>query len=235
MKEYFEARGVSEADYKDAVLSPYYIEILKDLEHNARILDFGCGFGQNLCAIKNAKWGGDKEFYLCGIDINTRAIEAVKNLGIEAICVEDIFSFKPQERFDLIITTHCLEHLPKENIIPTLQHFKEYVLKENGKIFVAVPNAQSNTGCYWAYEDFTHNTLFTAGSLVYILKMAGFKQVTIIDKDALAGNSGIKKLIKKIFLSLYKLRYSFWNKITGSATHAPSEQVFSYEIKALGQ
>ena len=216
MKEYFEARGVSEADYKDAVLSPYYIEILKDLEHNARILDFGCGFGQNLCAIKNAK-------------------EAVKNLGIEAICVEDIFSFKPQERFDLIITTHCLEHLPKENIIPTLQHFKEYVLKENGKIFVAVPNAQSNTGCYWAYEDFTHNTLFTAGSLVYILKMAGFKQVTIIDKDALAGNSGIKKLIKKIFLSLYKLRYSFWNKITGSATHAPSEQVFSYEIKALGQ
>ena len=141
--------------------------------------------------------GGGKEFYLCGIDINTRTIEAVKNLGIEAICVEDIFSFRPQERFDLIITTHCLEHLPKENIIPTLQHFKEYVLKENGKIFVAVPNAQSNTGCYWAYEDFTHNTLFTARSLVYILKMAGFKQVTIIDKDALAGNSRIKKLIKK--------------------------------------
>ena len=58
MQEYFEARGVSEDNYKDVVLSPYYIEILKDLSHNARILDFGCGFGQNLYAIKTLNWGG---------------------------------------------------------------------------------------------------------------------------------------------------------------------------------
>ena len=70
-------------------------------------------------------------------------------------------------------------------------------------------------------------------SLIYALKMAGFSDVIIIDKDALAGSSGLKKLVRKVFLKLYKLQYRFWNKITASATHSPSPDVFSYEIKAL--
>ena len=238
MTDYFEARGVSAEFYKDSKLPAYYKEILENLPQNARILDFGCGFGQNLFAIKNKRFewkmgGGSKDFRLVGIDINPNAIDFVKSLDIEAILIEDIFSFKPKERFDLIITTHTLEHLPKENLINILKYFREFLLKENGAIFVAVPNAQSFTGCYWAYEDFTHHTLFTAGSLIYVLKMSGFKSVEIIDKDALAGSKGIKKWIKKIFLKFYKLHIKFWCKMTNSAFHAPSPQVFSYEIKAL--
>ncbi len=262
-QEYFSARGVSEELYIDVPLPAYFKEVLDGLEANARILDFGCGFGQTLNAIQslntkksqsykssknneNSAMGGgaetnqsnptqkiDSGYYLCGIDINMRAIEYVKSLGIDALCIEDILSFKPKEKFDLIITTHCLEHLPKQNIISTLQHFREHILKKNGKIFVAVPNAQSATGCYWAYEDFTHNTLFTAGSLIYVLKMAGFSDVKIIDKDALAGSRGIKKFIKKALLSLYILKTKIWNKATNSAFHAPSPQVFSYEVKAI--
>lgn len=182
--------------------------------------------------------GGDtlnpKENYsLFGIDINKRAIDYVRSLGIECALVDDIFDFKPQEKFDLIITTHVLEHLPKELVIPTLKHFRENLLTKDGKLFVAVPNAQSHTGCYWAYEDWTHNTLFTSGSLIYVLKMAGFKNVEIIDKDALAGSKGYKRFIRKIFLKIYALRMKFWNKITNSSFHAPSPQVFSYELKAL--
>lgn len=40
-----------------------------------------------------------------------------------------------------------------------------------------MPNAQSNTDCYWAYEDFTHYTLFIAGSLLYVLREAGFTNI----------------------------------------------------------
>lgn len=180
-----------------------------------------------------ANGGGDRDFRLVGIDINPNAINFVKSLDIESFLIEDIFTFKPKEKFDLIITTHVLEHLPKNKLIDILKHFRESVLKENGAIFVAVPNAQSFTGCYWAYEDFTHNTLFTAGSLIYVLKMAGFKNINIIDKDALAGSKGIKKWIKKVFLKIYTFHIKFWCKMTNSAFHAPSPQVFSYEIKAL--
>ncbi|WP_066389049.1 hypothetical protein [Helicobacter himalayensis] len=64
MSEYFEARGISEETYENAVLAPYFEEILKSLKPQARILDFGCGFGQTLQAIKNksltenSNWGG---------------------------------------------------------------------------------------------------------------------------------------------------------------------------------
>ena len=36
---------------------------------------------------------------------------------------------------------------------------------------------QLNTDCYWAYEDFTHYTLFIAGSLLYVLREAGFTNI----------------------------------------------------------
>ncbi|WP_207935423.1 hypothetical protein, partial [Helicobacter cinaedi] len=70
---------------------------------------------------------------------------------------------------------------------------------------------------------------------LYVLKMAGFAHIEIIDKDALVGvkGGGVKRIIRKIFLKLYKLNFAFWNRITNSAFHAPSPQIFSYEIKAL--
>jgi len=62
-----------------------------------------------------------------------------------------------------------------------------------------VPNAQSPVGCYWAYEDFTHTTLFTAGSLYYVLKMAGFKEITFVDPLCIEGLPLWKKMVRKTF------------------------------------
>lgn len=58
--EYFEARGVDSEMYADTKLPAYYKEVLESLPADARILDFGCGFGQTLNAIKNKafSWGG---------------------------------------------------------------------------------------------------------------------------------------------------------------------------------
>ncbi|RAX52438.1 hypothetical protein CCY99_07250 [Helicobacter sp. 16-1353] len=57
MSDYFEARGVSSETYENFILPSYFDFVLKDLESGARILDFGCGFGQVLGAIKR-KYGG---------------------------------------------------------------------------------------------------------------------------------------------------------------------------------
>ncbi len=97
---------------------------------------------------------------------------------------------------------------------------------------VAVPNAQANTGAYWAYEDWTHTTIFTTGSLYYVLKAAGFNNIEFLDIDCSMGSPLIKKIIRKALLKLYKLNLSFWNKVTCSSFHKTSPQVFSYEIKA---
>ncbi|MCE3036861.1 class I SAM-dependent methyltransferase [Helicobacter sp. faydin-H20] len=228
--DYFDARGISRLTYENYKLPSYMANIIhKNL--NARILDFGCGFGQNLLAIsqilKTARGGGQVK----GIDINLQAIESCKNQGLDAEVVEDIFTYQPIEKFDIIFITHVLEHFPKDQIIPLLKYLKSHLLKDKGILLIAVPNAQSHTGAYWAYEDFTHNVLFTSGSLIYVLKMAGFENLEFLDKDCLDDLKGIKKLMRQFFLKLYKINNKFWNKITCSAFHAASPEIFSYELK----
>ena len=73
--------------------------------------------------------------------------------------------------------------MPKHEIIPLLIKVRS-LLTQSGSLLVMVPNAQSNTGSYWAYEDFTHHTLFTAGSLYFVLRQAGFDSVEFVDPDA---------------------------------------------------
>ncbi|WP_104696972.1 MULTISPECIES: class I SAM-dependent methyltransferase [unclassified Helicobacter] len=229
---YFQARNISQDFYKYYTL-PFSLEsIIKKLPHHSRILDFGCGYGQNLLAIQkllDSNGGG----IIQGIDIDPQAVDFCNKNNLEVSLVDNIFDYQPHYKFDLIILMHVLEHFPKEKIIPLLKHFKDHFLTQSGKIFISVPNAQSNTGCYWAYEDFTHQTLFTAGSLIYVLKMSHFQTIQIIDKDCTEGLNLFKKIIRKAFLALYRLHIKFWNCITGSSFHSPSPEVYSYEIKVL--
>ena len=234
---YFEARKISQDYYQTYQLPAYLKNIIQNLPKNARILDFGCGFGQILFAIKELENNDKKKrgggYQLTGIDIDAKAIDFCQKCGLNAQKIEDIFYYEPLEKFDLIIMTHVLEHFPKDKIISLLEHFKRTFLKPNAKIFIAVPNAQSHTGCYWAYEDFTHQTLFTAGSLHYVLKMSGFNQIDFIDIDCTYGTKWPTKIIRKIFLNLYRIKMKFWNLITASSFHQPSPEIYSYEIKVI--
>ncbi|OGV76697.1 MAG: hypothetical protein A3K19_18125 [Lentisphaerae bacterium RIFOXYB12_FULL_65_16] len=133
---------------------------------------------------------------------------------------------------DCVITSHVIEHFPKGEIIAVLQSLRR-LLSPNGYVLIAVPNAQSFTGCYWAYEDFTHETMFTSGSLYYVLRAAGFATVRFVDVDCLEGLPVRKKLVRRALLTLYRAHYWFWRKATGSPTHAPSPDIFSWEIKAM--
>ncbi len=131
--------------------------------------------------------------------------------------------------------SHVLEHLEKSTIIRTLQSIKQYLLKPEASLVVMVPNAQSNIGCYWAYEDFTHNTIFTAGSLCFVLKSAGFESIEFLDPDGLEASGPIVKWLKRFLLFAYKANSNFWNRVTSSSFHRPSPQIFTYELKALAK
>ena len=62
MIEYFEARGVGSEMYENTTLPHYYREIIEGLPQGARILDFGCGFGQTLNAIKTRSFAWQTQF-----------------------------------------------------------------------------------------------------------------------------------------------------------------------------
>jgi hypothetical protein len=75
--------------------------------------------------------------------------------------------------------------------------------------------------------------LFTAGSLIYVLRAAGYSQIRFLDPDGLEGMSDIKRVIKKMLLRAYIANKNFWNKVTSSSYHRPSPTIFTYEIKCV--
>ncbi|WP_334089377.1 hypothetical protein [Helicobacter typhlonius] len=65
MNDYFQARGVNPQMYKNTKLPAYFKEVIESLPSQSKVLDFGCGFGQNLLALKEKNFdfsGGIRTF-----------------------------------------------------------------------------------------------------------------------------------------------------------------------------
>lgn len=227
-ENYFNFRNIGAEYYSSYDIPKYLMKVLPG-NHDASILDIGCGFGQTLKSLRDKGYKNLK-----GIDINDESIAQCQKINLDVTKVDDIISYSKTtgKKYDFIIMSHVLEHIEKDKMIDNLKAIKS-MLSEEGKYCVMVPNAQSNTEAYWRFEDFTHHYLFTSGSLLYVLKAAGFTKIDFIDADGLDGVSTIKKPIVKILLKYYKFRKNFWNKITASSYHRPSPQIFSFELKAL--
>ena len=169
--DYFSARGVNREMYREFKIPKSFKQHLPE-SRSSRFLDIGCGMGQSMSALIELGYS-----FVYGIDISMAAIEECRSRGLLVDHVSDIINHKVEsegEKYDVVLMNHVLEHVPKGEIIPTIVHIRQRLLKSGGVFYVSVPNAQSPTGCYWAYEDFTHSTLFTAGSLLFVLRSAGF-------------------------------------------------------------
>lgn len=228
-EKYFESRGVTLPNPKECILPIYLKEVMNGKNKNIRILDVGCGYGNILYALRNIGFTN-----IAGIDISRDAVDYCQEQGLN-VKETDVLLFEGDTKYDFVIMSHVLEHLPKENVIDVLRAVRKKVLAEAGELFIMVPNAQSNTGCYWAYEDFTHNTLFTGGSLLYVLRQAGYKKIDFVDVDGLCGvdKNSFEYHKRKMLQEIYIANKLFWNKVTGSSFHRPSPLIFTWEIKAL--
>jgi len=227
--KYFKYRRVSESTYESFDI-PFWIESRLPNKKN-KILDYGCGFGQVMTSLNKAGYSN-----IYGVDIEDDALEYCAKIKLnvkklDLLDLENPFDFK----FDAIVISHVLEHIPKQAVVDTLKVIKEKFMSEESYLLIAVPNAQSNTDCYWAYEDWTHNTLFTSGSLYYVLKAAEFEVIEYLDIDSTEGRSFLQKYFRKIFLGIYKINKRFWNIVTNSGFYKESEDIYSYEIKCLAK
>jgi len=224
---YFQNRGIDPAYYLSFQLPAWLKDELPE-DRNARILDVGCGFGQMLIRLKEEGYKN-----ISGIDIGSESVNHCREQGLQVEKIETISEFATGNpgKFDLILMSHVLEHIPAREVIPTLTSLKS-MLATGGSLIVMVPNAQSATGVYWMYEDFTHHLLFTAGSLLYALRAAGFEKITFPDPKCLKGLSAFSSLKRRFFLRLYEIKINFWNRTTASSFHRFSPRIYSFEVKA---
>jgi len=97
-----------------------------------RLLDFGCGTGYFLETMQSDGW---KTY---GIEPNEQARSIANTKGNVKESIEE-FNLK-HKKFDVITLWHVLEHI--HDINNTIKLLKT-VLKEKGKIIIAVPNIES--------------------------------------------------------------------------------------------
>lgn len=227
LTEYFKNRGIDPTYYLSFQLPAYLREELPS-DPSTPILDIGCGFGQMLLRIREAGYTD-----IQGIDIGNESVQFCQSQGLRVQQIETIEAFANENagRFGLILMSHVLEHIPKEEVIDNLISIRR-MLAPGGSFIVMVPNAQSATGAYWMYEDYTHHQLFTSGSLLYVLRSAGFETFEFLDPKCLKGLSPFQQWKRRIFLRLYELKVNFWNRATASGFHKPSPRIFSFELKA---
>lgn len=82
-------------------------------------------------------------------------------------------------KFGLILMSHVLEHVSKEECVNFLVRCRE-ALQARGKLVITVPNAACLEGLYIRYGDFTHQQGFTKLSLAQILEIFGFSHIELL-------------------------------------------------------
>lgn len=98
--------------------------------------------------------------------------------------IQDLRSFlvgNSLKKYSAVIMLHVLEHIPKDEIIPTIELLRD-ALDEGGVLIVEVPNiANPIVGVYMYHSDFTHQTPFTTDSLLFVTRQAGFSDIEIVN------------------------------------------------------
>ncbi len=139
--------------------------------NTGNLLDVGSGTGSFLQEMKKNGWK------VTGLEPDADARQVARE--ISAVELMDISQFYklPAGTYDAITLWHVLEHV--HDLHPYIQHLKN-LLKENGKIFIAVPNYTSKDAEvykeYWAaYDVPRHLYHFSPQSMKVLLEKNGLK------------------------------------------------------------
>jgi 2-polyprenyl-3-methyl-5-hydroxy-6-metoxy-1,4-benzoquinol methylase len=151
-----------------------YLPLLKSFQHDAHILDLGCGQGFMLRYLQASGFTN-----LTGIDISQEQVDRARELGFNAVQA-DAFSFlKDNEaKFDIIMAIDIIEHFKKEELYELLRLINK-ALRPGGRFILQTPNGEGLLPGYVIYGDLTHFTILSPLSLTHILTVTGFKNIQI--------------------------------------------------------
>ena len=133
------------------------------------VYDIGCGAGGTL------SYFAEQGARVVGCDFDERYISygLARGLDIRLGSVESL----PNEKADLIILNHCLEHMLAP--INFLKQVRE-CLSDNGIIFVSVPGVFRIHATYGDISSFLQNAHvwhFSLATLDFVMSKAGYKRV----------------------------------------------------------
>ena len=142
------------------------------IPESATVLDFGCGFGEFINAVKAER--------RIGVDVRSGVKERLAP-GVEFVQAEGVgLAALPDDGVDVIFCSNLLEHLPDRETVTRL--FLEFrrVLRPGGKLLILGPNLRYTGAAYWDFFD--HILPFTHHTLVEALATADFEAEELIPR-----------------------------------------------------
>ena len=183
-------------DYYNARAKIALTKFFGDIDINQRILDFGCGLGQNILYLPNAM----------GYDISNFGVEFCKRKGINATNNLDEV---PDEGFDIVFTSHVLEHHPHPKTMVEQMYSK---LKKGGTLILVIPFERHGKAKF-ELDLNQHLFMWNFQNINNLLMVSGFK----IKQNKYVFGAGYNKLLplaKKNF-GLYRTATNVLSKLTG--------------------
>ena len=155
----FNSKNNNQNDRSSEILNLISSKI--NLPNKGRVLDIGCGTGPflNSFSYKYKKWN------LYGLEQDNRfkkKLNIIKNFKKLFLSLDEI-----NEKFDLIVLIHTLEHIP--NPILFLKKIK-ILLKKSGYLFIQVPDFDISPFDILVADHSSHFTRYDFKSYVYELK-----------------------------------------------------------------
>ncbi|MGZ3867025.1 MAG: class I SAM-dependent methyltransferase [Bacteroidia bacterium] len=180
--------------------------IINFKKDNLSILDIGAGMGDSLIYLKSSE-GKNSDYY--AIESSEHCVKHLTENGIKVIStdVDSNWHEASTEKFDVIIMRHVLEHFLDPGDILKKVHS---VLKPNGVLYVAVPNAKKPTKPLQAhFFRVVHVSYFSELSLTNIFNKNGLGVIKMVDGDA-ADQHEIFSFIKKDVIKPAKVDATEW-------------------------
>lgn len=185
---------------------------------DARIADLGCGSGGLLHALS-------KRGYSCatGVDISEEQVRLASEHGVQNVICQGLDDYlSGAGPHDFIVMLDVLEHFDRQGVMDLLTAIHAATIDE-GRILLRVPNAAGFLSGGVCFGDFTHVSLFTAGSIAQVLKSAGFRVVRC-DNEPLV-YEGLKPFVRALafrafagaFCMVKKLQIGFQEPVIHTA------------------
>jgi 2-polyprenyl-3-methyl-5-hydroxy-6-metoxy-1,4-benzoquinol methylase len=203
------------------------INMVSGFVSRGTILDYGCGTGMFLSAIKNAGW----ETYGMEPDNDARKIASENGNNVFSD-KESVVASIGDKKFNAITLWHVLEHVT--DMPETLAFFKNK-LNKDGVLIIAVPNHVSYDAHYYkeywaAYDVPRHLHHFELKSMKALVEQAGFKlQET---KPMKFDSFYVSMLSEKYKTESVNLLKAFWiglqSNLKAKNTHSYSSTIYVF-------
>lgn len=196
-KEYHAVRHSTHfnEDYYNARAKIALKKFFRDVPKDTKLLDYGCGMGQNIYYLSNAT----------GFDISEYGLEFCKSKGIT---VTNDLSSLPDEGFDVVFSSHVLEHHPNpKEMIENMRR----KLKKDKKLYLVIPferhgksdfKLDLNQHLYmWNFRNI-NNLLLTSGFEINenkYIRGAGYEKLLFLSKINFPLYSFCTNLVSRIF------------------------------------